>query len=273
MRVVDQLPWAAGTAFEAYGVRLGVRVSEEPLLSRIQDYLPCGWRPIDEVSPLVQRLYSLYIDAVSGLPVIFDGTDEGAALANVEVALQVLESRMKCYIAAVAPSLIFVHAGTVAWKGHAILVPGATHTGKTTLTAALVRAGATYYSDEFAVLDRRGRVHPYPQKLGIRRGDRVEHDWVTVEELGGRAGIEPVRIGLVAVAPLGSASGWHPQPMSRIEGLRALLANTFTARRRPKTCMNVLERAIDGAHMVAGPRGDAGETARRLLAMADESGD
>jgi hypothetical protein len=29
--------------------------------------------------------------------------------------------------------------------------------------AELVRAGATYYSDEFAVLDSRGRVHPFPR--------------------------------------------------------------------------------------------------------------
>jgi hypothetical protein len=58
---------------------------------------------------------------------------------------------------------IFVHAGVVAWRGQAIVIPGATQSGKTSLVAALVRAGAEYFSDEYAVFDARGRVHPLPR--------------------------------------------------------------------------------------------------------------
>jgi hypothetical protein len=42
-----------------------------------------------------------------------------------------------------------------------MVLPGKSFAGKTTLVAALVRAGAEYWSDEYAVLDANGDVHPY----------------------------------------------------------------------------------------------------------------
>jgi uridine kinase len=41
-----------------------------------------------------------------------------------------------------------------------IAIPGRSFSGKTSLVTALVRAGAVYYSDEFAVIDRDGLVRP-----------------------------------------------------------------------------------------------------------------
>ena len=64
--------------------------------------------------------------------------------------------------------MLFVHAGVVGWRGLAIVIPGRSHTGKSTLVAELVRRGAVYYSDEFAVLDDTGRVHPYRRTLVLR---------------------------------------------------------------------------------------------------------
>ena len=64
-----------------------------------------------------------------------------------------------------AQDCLFVHAGVVGWQGKAILIPGRSFSGKTTLVKALIEAGATYYSDEFAILDRQGLVHPYPLPL------------------------------------------------------------------------------------------------------------
>src|SRR5205085_1489540 len=66
---------------------------------------------------------------------------------------------------------VFIHAGVVAWRGRAIILPGRTMTGKSTLVQALVAAGARYYSDEYAVLDGRGKVLPYPRRMSLRRPD------------------------------------------------------------------------------------------------------
>ena len=57
------------------------------------------------------------------------------------------------------PDLVAVHAGAVAIDGRALLLPGSTQTGKTLLVTALLERGATYLSDEFALLDEHGRVH------------------------------------------------------------------------------------------------------------------
>lgn len=50
------------------------------------------------------------------------------------------------------PSVMNVHAGAVSCKGGAVLLPAEAGSGKTTLTAALVHAGAKYFTDEIAPL-------------------------------------------------------------------------------------------------------------------------
>ena len=79
-----------------------------------------------------------------------------------EYALTMLESQIQGHIALDATEFVFIHAGVVADGGRAIVIPGLSFSGKTTLVRALVEAGAVYYSDEFAALDENGRVLPTP---------------------------------------------------------------------------------------------------------------
>lgn len=53
-------------------------------------------------------------------------------------------------VAEASPLRTFVHAGIVAWGKAAVLIPGRSFSGKTTLVTELVRAGATYCSDGFS---------------------------------------------------------------------------------------------------------------------------
>jgi len=75
---------------------------------------------------------------------------------------------MSTHIAETAHDRFFVHAGVVGWNGRAIVIPGQSKIGKTTLVEEFLRIGATYYSDEFAVFDRRGYVHPFARPLRVR---------------------------------------------------------------------------------------------------------
>ena len=88
-----------------------------------------------------------------------------------------------------APDQIFLHAGAVAYLGRMIVLPAAALTGKSTLVAALVRAGATYYSDQFAVVDEQGRVHPYatPLRDPESRFHRGAYEWQSKPARRGRA--------------------------------------------------------------------------------------
>ena len=59
MEKLDRLGWAAGLAFTAYGVSVGVRVSDPGVLERVRALLPPGWKPAGK--PRVRRLYSLIV--------------------------------------------------------------------------------------------------------------------------------------------------------------------------------------------------------------------
>src|SRR5262249_38753244 len=131
---------------------------------------------------------------------------------------------VQLYVAERSPRRVFVHAGVVGWRGRAIVIPGRSFSGKTTLTAALVKAGFTYYSDEYAALDSAGRVHPYARLLGIREHGQFERATrYTVESLGGKRGARPLPVALVIVSQYKPVAQWRPRRLSAGEGALAML--------------------------------------------------
>jgi len=87
---------------------------------------------------------------------------------DVEHVLRQVESEMQRIVAEEARTYHFFHAGVVEWGGKAVLIPGRTLSGKSSLVVEFLRAGASYYSDEYAVIDSRGRVHPFPRRVVTR---------------------------------------------------------------------------------------------------------
>jgi hypothetical protein len=146
-----------------------------------------------------------------------------------------------------------------------LVIPGGSFTGKTTLVRALVAAGAVYYSDEYAVLDASGLVHAYPRPPSLRTdlGSRVRErraDLVVPSQ-----NREPAPIGCVVITRYLAGAEWRPKPISRGLGVVALLANTVPAQERPEESLQTLHRAVAGATMLAGDRGEAGPVATLLL--------
>jgi hypothetical protein len=175
----------------------------------------------------------------------------------------VFESDLKLHVAAGARRRVFVHAGVVGWRGQAILIPGRSFSGKTTLVAELVRAGATYYSDEYAVLDAQGRVHPYPRPLSVRQnGKRVKR---TAQMLGGKSGTEPLAVGLVIVSRYKPGARWRPRALSAGEGALALIENTVSVQREPETVLETLRRAMPDAPVLKGVHGDARQVVDHIV--------
>jgi hypothetical protein len=160
---------------------------------------------------------------------------------------------------------LLIHAGVVGWQGRAILIPGRSMTGKTSLVRALVAAGATYYSDEFAVLDQQGQVHPYPVPLSIRGMHGQPARKTPIEALGGQAGSVPLPVGLVVVTAYQPGARWRPAALSAGEALLALMDNAVAARREPSYSMPILRATIIATTAVQSKRGEAGAVARALL--------
>jgi hypothetical protein len=174
-------------------------------------------------------------------------------------------------VALAAPRRLFVHAGVVGWRNQAILFPGRSFSGKTTLVAAMIRAGARYYSDEFAVLDRRGLVHSYHKPLSIREAEGEEPRKVAAEELGGRLGSRALPVGLVVLSEYQSAGNWRPLVLSPAQGILALLENTVSARFQPRVALDTLKVSLRRATVLRSERGDADEVVDTIVNQLAES--
>jgi hypothetical protein len=67
--------------------------------------------------------------------------------------------------------LLYIHAGVVRAASGCLLLPAASGSGKSSLTAALIRAGFTYFSDEVALLEEGTLyVRPVPVSLCLKDG-------------------------------------------------------------------------------------------------------
>ena len=266
MEKLDRLGWADGICFTAYGARVGIRVSRPEAMDLLPALLPPLWKPA--ASPVVDALYSLRVGqnhlGIRQFHMVYDGPGQVARTLDLREALDTLESTLHMGVAVFARRYLFVHAGVVGWKGRAVLLPGRSMTGKSSLVAALVRAGATYYSDEFAVMDHRGRVHPYPKPISVRReGGRPCKR--RAEEEGGKAGTRPLPVGLVAMTEFREGATWRPRKLTPGEAMLALLDNTVLAQYKPDVALPILERTAVGAAAIRSRRGEADELAPVLL--------
>jgi hypothetical protein len=269
MQRLDRHGWAEGFTLRSYGCDVGVRVDRSGMLGRLRELLPPGWTP-SRVRK-VRRVYSLVVGGRGGRTgarrphILHMNARRLVRSRDMEQILPIFESDLQLYVAERARRRIFVHAGVVGWNGAALLVPGRTQVGKSTLVAELLRRGATYYSDEYAVLDARGRVHPFPKPLSLRRPRGHDARRVTAEELGAETGERPLPIRLIAFAEYRKGARWRPRTLSAGRSVLALLENTVPARRRPRSSMAALQAALTEARVVRGARGDAKELADRLL--------
>jgi len=244
-------------------VPLELTYDDPELEPRMREILPPGWTPA-KADPSSTRFAwretgpDAYEVTIGGVPAVEH--------ASLEVALTLLDSQMRLSIAASATEWLFVHAGVVAVEDRALLIPGATFTGKTTLVHALVQAGATYYSDEYAVLDGAGLVHPYPRPLSTRSDDGSA---VRGRRAGpaGRVAASDERASTAAIVITRFRAGvpWRPKRLTSGQGVLALLANTVPAQARPEESLRTLGRAVAGATTLEGDRGEAAPVASALL--------
>jgi hypothetical protein len=263
---VSDLPQTADQneiAFEAYGVRLAVQASEQVVLDRVREFLPPGSQPCPPDA--VECRFSLTRSEVGTYSISRDGKQlSGTRSLQLDLALELLDSQLRIYLGRTAPNAVFVHAGTVSHRGVAMVMPAMSFAGKTTLVAALVRAGAVYYSDEFAVIDRDGFVSPYAKALSIR-GDGWAQTDHAVESQGGVAGKERVPLGMIVITTYRPDAEWTPKPVSRGTGAMALLANAVPARERSEEVMKSISRAAEGSVVIESDRGEADAVAPLLL--------
>jgi len=275
MEKIDGLGWADGIAVNCFGVRIGIRTTQMGFARSLEHLLPQGHKPTS--SETVDQLYSLVVGGpgpranVQRLHVLYCGAQRLAREREISPILRILQTEIRRVVAEAAPRRVFVHAGVVEWCGRAIVVPGRSMSGKSTLIAEMVRLGATYYSDEYAVLDEKGFVHPFPKPLSLRRPGSFEAFDHALEEFGGREGAKSIPVGLIAVTRYVPGARWRPRELTRGQGLLGLLSHSIAARRQPSRVMRTLRRTVAQAAVFKSVRGEASDTAKALLSRVENS--
>jgi hypothetical protein len=224
----------------------------------------------------VQRLYSLVLGencerpGIRSLNVLYSDITRVARSAALKQVLDAFESDLHRYAAEASPDKTFLHAGVVGWHGRAIVMPGRSLTGKTTLVREMLRLGAMYYSDEFAVVDNSGLVHPFARPLGIRQKGSYAQTRCPAEKLGATVGVGPLRVGMTVICEYRKDAHWQPTPLSQGQGALELLANSIAIRSQPDRTLTRVHALARQTAFFRGARGDAREAAKRILDLSRE---
>jgi hypothetical protein len=248
--------------FQSAGVRICLSSDTPVVLERIPELLPPDAEPCDPST--AEESFGVVSD-VDGTYVFTRGGHSVSTNVNLEFGLMLLQTQIRIYTGLNAAGRIFLHAGVVAVGDRAVILPGRSFAGKTTLVAAFLRAGTSYLSDEFAVLDEQGLVHPYPTSLSIREGDDIRRQ-LDATELGTAYAGPPLPVGAIVVTSYRPGASWAPSPMTPGRAALALLDNTLAAMQRTAEALPVLRRATDGPLLLAGDRGEADAVVEDVIA-------
>ena len=264
MARVHEPEWIQGNAIFSHGLRIGFRSNQSDLLNRLQGVFAPG-RPIQATQ--LDFLYSLKSDEAGRVYTAYIGSQRFAQSTDLDVSVAEVESHLQKTIAQYAREHLFVHAGVAGWRGRALLVPGHSYSGKSTLIQALIRAGAVYFSDEFAVLDSQGFVHPFARPLSLRSpGGKVS---LKPSDLGAQTASEPFLIGAIAVTRYLPDARWRPVLLSPGKARLELLRNTVAVRSDPARAMRYFRSLPSDCVAFRTLRGGADATGPLLLEMLD----
>jgi len=255
-------------SIESYGVKIKIETDMnldfQDIKFRLAKKLPDAFKLI----PNDIFEHNFYITQKDSIFELHKEAEKVAESETFDALLEQLESYIRITVAEYAVGKVFIHAGVVAINERALILPAKSFHGKTTLVAELVKAGAVYYSDEYAVLDENGYVHPFPKMLSMRGiiDDYTQMD-LPVEEFGGNAGTKPIPVALVLITEYKRNAKWKPQELSAGQGIMEILPHTLPIRNKPEFTLNVLNNVAERAIITKTKRAEANVTARLLISF------
>jgi len=258
---------------ESFGVKIGFSTNSAEALEAVKEsvkiYLPDCFVEIDEID--IEHRF-LFVWNESKRDTLYKNGEKVISREKRETSVESVASQIRLTVAEFAVGRVFIHAGVIKWKDKAVVMPGRSFRGKTSLTVALVKRGAVYYSDEYAILDAEGFLHPFPKMLSVR-GEIDEYKQIDypVEKFGGTAGTEKIRVGMVLLCEYKEKARWNPKRLSPAQGVIETILHTVPIRQSPQFTLEVLNKIAGNAVFVKSKRGDVSKSADLILKFIDDN--
>lgn len=261
-------------SFESYGAKIRIDSNSADVLRRAQEVtrrsllfnvstIPDS-RKTDQVFELTKSKSGLYRFSQNGTYL--------ASVRSSKKFFKFFDTIIRVSVGESAKNLVFIHAGVVGWRDKAIVMPGDSFTGKSTLVAALVKNGADYYSDDFAIINPEGHVLPFPRDISMRTNDGTYAPYqLTIEELGGAVGRRPIPVGMVLLTEYSPGKRWNPRLLTPGSGILEIIPFVLSLRPQPEFSLKVLNNVADHAIIASSPRGNADRFSKTLLGFFDKT--
>lgn len=252
--------------FESFGVKIGIESDSRGFLKKIVGRLPeiIPGRYFSELESAAE--HNFFVEVGEKIYRFYKDGEEISCGEKEDIFLKFFLSRLRLTVAEFAVGKVFLHAGVVGWKDRAIVIPGRSFSGKTTIIAELLRRGAVYYSDEYAVLDENGNTHPFPKTLSVRgiAGEYIQTEF-PAESFKAETAAEPIPVGMVLLLKYEQGAHWNPKRLSIGKGVLEILPHSIPVRFNPKFTLQVLNNLANRAIIAKSKRGEAEDVVNLLL--------
>jgi hypothetical protein len=255
-----------GGRFCACGVPWQLQTDHQAAYRALVDRLPPGAAP--SPARTAERSYALrtlpatvaereasYLLSADGRPLVRS--------SEIDEVADAFEENLRWLVAERSPRKVFLRAGVVGWRDRAIVIPGGRGTGKSMLVRALVAAGASFFSDDYAVLEG-NLVQPYPSRQASWAMPGHALSW-WLDDVKATRTVKPVPVGVVLFAPYQPGATFKPKLISRGKAVLGMFKHAVAAQRNPVQVLRALETVSRRCNALEGVRGDARTVAAYLL--------
>lgn len=261
-------------SFSSFGVGVRLDFDDADLLARFKDSLSKVFRNtlVEKERGEDDHLISVWH---GDSPEVFNYSFQGENLdfiGSESELFHLLRTLVRVTVAANTREKLFIHAGAVGWNGRGLILPAQSFAGKTSLVLELCRLGATYYSDEYAVIDDQGHLHPFPKDLSIRGpGGRHDRRDAEISEFGGILAEQPLPTSLILFSSFEEGRrSWSPSQITAGEALLRLVPHMIAFPKDPEFCLRIGGILVEKSARFEALRGDVKEFAPRILELLDK---
>ncbi len=269
--------WNDSLVCVCYDYFVRIRTTKPEYLNSLREKMPGNFEVINFTENL-EIHFEIYLTQTFDQEIVFFFYDKLVTklkyqngYPSFEENLEFLSDMLGAFNAARNEKYIILHAGAVSFNDKTIIFPADSYSGKSTLTAAFVKYGAKYYSDEYAIISEDGFLHPFPKTISMRKPGSYDQTEITVESLGGESSTKPLKIDFVLFTKFVKNSRWNPQKLSQARAVFELLPHAFNGKNNPEYTIRVLHNSIKTAMILQSNRGDTSRFVKRFLSSYEIS--